>query len=353
MRCTLLMLTLLVGAFGCSSGSSHGKAASVSATTLTTVAPTANAATIDWASLRNPLLSDPAYAIKDPALVFANGKWHALVSRVGAAGQWRIGLATSSDLRHWSPMTAMPHDTAVDGEASPDVVRAPNGTFVVTYQSFVHDRAGGLAKLYYRTTNDFVQFSEPRPLALDVHPKATDRVIDAALAWTPAGLLLGYKYGADAQYFEIARSPSGSLDGPWELLGRPDIRVFGDTIENYQFIELRGRWVLLATSNIADKPFLFTLTGDPRVPQNWLHWSSGDELHIAQEPWNTGSGATGGTYEHANCSYIVDRTSVDGYYYLVYSDSPNRTVSLFGGEGHAVLAIARSTDLAHWSVPPH
>ena len=74
-------------------------------------------------------------------------------------------------------------------------------------------------------------------------------MIDAAVAWTPAGLLLAYKYGSDVQHFEIARSVSGSLDGPWKLLGRPDIMVYGDTIENYQLLQLDGRWQLLATSN--------------------------------------------------------------------------------------------------------
>ena len=63
--------------------------------------------------------------------------------------------------------------------------------------------------------------------------------------WTPAGLLLGFKTGVTTQAFEIARSSSGSLDGPWQLVGKPDIRVFGDTIENYQFIHLPDGWKLL------------------------------------------------------------------------------------------------------------
>ena len=35
---------------------------------------------------------------------------------------------------------------------------------------------------------------------------------------------------------------------------------------------------------------------------------------------------------------------------LVYEDAPNLTG--FGGEGHGVIAIARSTDLQRWTVPP-
>ncbi len=41
---------------------------------------------------------------------------------------------------------------------------------------------------------------------------------------------------------------------------------------------------------------------------------------------------------------------IDGYSYLVYADSPE--VTTFTGDGHAQLAIARSRDLVHWSVPP-
>ena len=126
--------------------------------------------------------------------------------------------------------------------------------------------------------------------------------------------------------------------------------MFGDTIENYQFLRIDGRWQLLATSNIADEPFLFNLAGNPTPPKGWLHWTAGRQLHVPLESWNTGTGATGATYEHANCAFVVDRRSDDGDYYLVYSDSPNKTT--YGGEGPAVLALARSRDLVTWSVPP-
>jgi len=278
---------------------------------------------IQWTSLHNPMLRDPAHAVKDAAIVFANGRWWALFSSVDTAGTWRIGIASSADLRQWSKITMMPHDPTVEGEASPDVVRAPGGRFVITYQSYAHDRPGAGPKLYYRTTGDFERFSAARPLGRALHPAASDRMIDPAVAWTPAGLLLGYKVGGETQHFEIARSASGSLDGPWTLVGRPDIAVFGDTIENYQFLHLRSRWQLLATSNILDRPYLFDLAGDPKTPAGWLHWSTGRELQIPTESWNAGKGATGGTYEHANCAFVVNREALGGYYYLVYSDSPN------------------------------
>ena len=309
---------------------------------------------IAWSKLHNPILGYRERAVKDPAVVGVAGRWQALFSSVTPSGQWRIGTATSSDLGRWSPSAAFPHDGAVEGEASPDVVPTPDGSsFVVTYQSFVHDTNGAQPKLYYRTTADFRRFSAARPLGHELHPAASDRMIDAAVAWTPAGLLLGYKYGRTdgVQAFELARSSTGALDGPWQLLGRPDISVYSDTIENYQFLHLGGGWQLLATSNRLDRPFLFTLAGDPLTPVGWLHWSTGRGLHVPQERWNPGRGMTGATYEHANSAFLVDRQPLGGRFYLVYADAPE--VRRFGGAGHDQLAVARSSDLVHWSVPPH
>jgi len=302
--------------------------------------------------LRNPIVQSVDHALKDPALVAVNGAWVMACSTVDAKGRWRIGIEHSADLVTWSAMTFMPHDPAVDGEASPDVVRAPDGQFVITFQSFVHDVDGGLAKLYYRTTSDFVHYSPPHVLLRPLFRAPSDRLIDAALAWTPAGLLLGFKIGnTDAtQSFELARSTTGSLDGPWQIVGRPDIRVFGDTIENDQFIKIDGRWKLLATSNLLDRPFLFDLVGDEHRPNGWLQWTPGRQLDIPQERWNSGRGVTGSTYEHANGAYLVDHRARDGFFYLVYEDAPE--MSSFGGQGRGVLAVARSIDLVRWSVPP-
>jgi hypothetical protein len=290
--------------------------------------------------------------VKDPALVAARGTWFLLFSVVDARGNWRIGIEHSNDLRTWSPLVRLPHDPAVSGEASPDVERAPDGNYVVTYQSFPNDVHGGMSKLYYRTTSDFVHFSAAQPLGQPLHDAPGDRMIDAALAWTPAGLLLGYKTGVvgSALAFEIARSASGTLQGPWRLVGRPDIRVFGDTIENDQFIRIDGAWKLVATSNQLDRPFLFDLAGNPAQPAAWLRWSPGRQLSIPQEAWNPGTGLTGATYEHANGAYLVDHRRGDGHFYVVYEDAP--TMTGFFDQGHGVFAIARSTDLVHLTVPP-
>jgi hypothetical protein len=342
---------MLVGAVLVGSCSNSGRASPASVPRTST--PPRVEAAAAWAALRNPILSSADHAVKDPALVATDGGWVMLYSQVDRAGTWRVGIARSRDLRVWSDLATMPHDPATSGEASPDVTRSPNGEFVVTYQSFRSDRAGTQAKLYARTTTDFRTFSAPARLAANLHNGPDDRLIDAALAWSPAGLLLGYKLGttngSEQQHFEIARSVTGSLAGPWQLIGRPHISVYGDTIENYQFLHIAGRWILLATSNMFDRPELFDLAGDPARPSGWLDWSSARELQVPQQRWNTGHGITGTTYEHANCAFLIDQHAIDGYFYLVYSDAPD--MMTFDMQGHAVIAIARSTDLTNWTVP--
>ena len=262
---------------------------------------------VAWVQLRNPILSEPSAGVKDQALVWAGGEWHMLFSYVTddvptpGGETWNIATATSSDLSHWSTPAPWPVQAGVHGVASPDIVRSPSGTFVVTYDSNpdVAATAGAQSKLYYRTSTDLETWSAPQPLALSLHPAPGDRMIDAALAWTGHGLILGYKYGtatgSTLQHFEIAWSPSGSLNGPWTYVGRPDIVVNGDTIENYEFVAVAGRWSLVATSNTFDQPWIFELavsdgsgssagsanSTNPAMPTSWLHWTKG---HDARDP---------------------------------------------------------------------
>ena len=233
--------------------------------------------------------------------------------------------------------------------ASPDIVRAPDGTYVATYDSPPGESGTVQAKLFYRTSRDLAHWSSPHALAPRLYPSASVRMIDPALAWTPTGLMLGYKVGTTSQpqAFEIARSPSGSLAGPWQVVGRPAIDLYGDTVENYEFLTIGGVWHLVATSNTLDQPWLFTLAGDPDTPTSWLHWVDGYQLLVPAQAWNTGQGVSSVGYEHANSAFLCQ----DGpTYYLTYAGSTD--LISFGGWGHAAIGIARSTDLVHWQAPP-
>ena len=206
---------------------------------------------IDWAHLSNPVLSYPTAGVKDQALIWAGDSWHMLFSYVtedpsGPNGiYWNIATATSPNLVHWSAASPWPHQAGVLGVASPDIVRDQAGLYVVTYQSDPGGTspAGVPSRLYYRTSTDLMTWSAPHPLAPSLAASPQDRMIDGALVFTGHQLLLGFKYSSPTQpdVFEIARSTTGSLQGPWQLVGRPDIDVVGGTIENYEFVTVPGR----------------------------------------------------------------------------------------------------------------
>ena len=291
---------------------------------------------IDWSALRNPILSYPTVGVKDQALQWSGGAWHMVFSDMTAtraAPHVRFSVAESSsrDLQHWTSPRVIANDAA-----SPDIVRSPSGSFIVTYQT-----PQGLA---YRTSSSsrLQSWSAPHPLGRGL----AHRMIDAALAFTGRGVVLGFKAGTATQHFEIAWAPS--LSGRFHRVGQPNIAVYNDTIENYEFVTVNGGWHLVATSNTLDQPFLFTLgPGDPSAPSTWLHWGAAQSLAVPSEAFNSGGGVSSVQYEHANSAFLC--VGPRGEDYLTYAGSTELTQ--FGGWGHARIGLARSTDLVHWQVP--
>jgi hypothetical protein len=295
---------------------------------------------IDWAGLHNPVLSYPDHGVKDQALQWSGGEWHMLFSELSAMRaaphvHWDVAIAHSPDLRHWSAPTVI-----ATNAASPDLVRDPTGQFVVTYQT-----VSGQLEYRISTTSALSSWTPAHPLG---HGLA-GRMIDAALAFTGHGVILGFKAGTTAQHqhFEIAWAPA--LTKSFHLVGQPDVVIFGDTIENYEFLTIDGTWHLVATSNILDQPYLFSLgAGDPSVPSTWLRWSVGTQLTVPSEAFNSASGISSVAFEHANSAFLCVGTG--GEDYLTYAASTELTA--YGGWGHARIGIARSRDLATWVVPP-
>jgi hypothetical protein len=316
---------------------------------------------IDWSKLQNPILAEPSGGVKDQAIIWADGRWHMLFSYVvndaslPGGIRWNVATATSKDMVHWSAPAPWPLQRGVLGVASPDIVREPSGSFLVSYQSDPGASAPSddQARLFYRTSHDLRTWSAPHALARSLAPTAAERMIDGALVFTGHELLVGFKYSSPTQpaIFEIARSATGSPAGPWKLVGHPDIKVNDDTIENYEFVMVAGRWRLVATSNTLDQPWLFTLAGNPDRPSGWLRWAGGDQLQVPSEAFNSGTGISSISYEHANSAFLCSAGSQPGgYTYLLYAGSSE--LAQFDGWGHAEVGIARSTDLVHWQVPP-
>lgn len=361
-RRALILGALLLAAAGCSSTTPAPVSAPVvvpAGADHACVVPGSGRPAVAWSRLADPILSEPGAGVKDQALIWSDGRWHMLFSDVTddahlpGGVRWDIATATSDDLVHWSSPVLWPAQPGVVGVASPDIVRNPAGSYVVTYDSGPGEVGGGQAKLYYRTSVDLVTWSAAHPLAHSLHPGPTGRMIDPTLAWTGHGLILGYKYGppttTGAQHFEVAWSRSGSLAGPWVSVGRPDISLYGDTVENLEFLTVGAGWRLVATSNTLDQPWVFSLVGNPHAPTSWLHWTAGTELQIPAQSWDSGPGVSSVTYEHANSVFLCDAYATTGHYYATYAGSDELTA--FGGWGHAKIGIARSTDLVHWQVP--
>jgi hypothetical protein len=303
---------------------------------------------IDWAALRNPVLSSPTHGYKDQALQWSGGEWHMLFTDMTAATgggaapgvEFAVAEAHSRNLVSWSTPQVIAR-----GAASPDIVRDPAGQFVVTYQL----QRGSHDQLAYRISRSpsLTHWSAAHALA----PGLAGRMIDPALAWTGDGVILGFKAGttAQAQHFEIAWAPS--LTGKFRVVGQPDISYYNDTVENYEFVTVDGAWHLVATSNTLDQPFIFTLgPGSPKVAATWLHWVDGRQLKIPDQPFDTGPGIPSVGYEHANSAFLC--VGPGGEDYLTFAASTELTS--FGGWGHARIGLARSRsgDLTNWQVPP-
>jgi len=313
-----------------------GRAPPPAPVTQACVEPGQSAAPIPWERLRNPIYSLPDAAAKDVAVRLVDGRWQMLFSHVREDPfRFRIGITDSADLTSWTAARLW-DQPEVGGLASPDITRDRNGAYIVTYNSHTRD-VGGLNKMYARTSLDFRSWSPPRRLALSVRPRPDDRIIDAAVAHTSNGMFLGYNHLEDR--FELAWSPSGSIDGPWRRLGVADT----GPLENYQFLQIDGVWHMVGTTIPVHRELLYRLAGPPDEPGSWLHWDLVREFDIPQEAWNMPPG------EIANAAYLCDARALDGFWYLFYAGSTE--LDRFGGRGHAKVGVARSFDLAHWDVP--
>jgi hypothetical protein len=298
-------------------------------------------ARVAWKQLENPVFALD-HMTKDQTIRLVDGAWHLFFSEnLGAAPEsTRTGHWVGTDLDEWS---AAPPAGQWD---SPDLTRATDGSYVLAHQ--LPDPANAeLRKIFASTATDLAgPWSEPARLVPGLFEG--ERIIDAALAHTSRGLFLIFKRGlhqSTEQHDELAWSPSGSLDGPWEYLGEPDL----PWSENFQFLPIDGKWHVLVTTIPVHRPALYRLVGDPSDPQAWLRWKRVRVFDVPEEAWNRGR-TPGITHETANSAYLCDARRLDGYWYLFYAGSTE--LQTFDGRGHAKIGVARSKDLERWKVPP-
>jgi hypothetical protein len=312
---------------------------------------------IDWAGLRNPVLSDDSVSLKDPCVVYRDGTFYVFTS--GAS------YRTKDFKRYEGPF---------EGYGSPDITRLGHDSYIMVYQVKDTEHPGPAAgvdpdspdnlyrRLFYKTSPDLEHWSEGDDLFPALPP---DRNIDGALALQGDRFYLGFKKGATVQEFRVARSIEASIDGRWTdpqkahagegcLLDKL-IPIIGDTItrwaENYQFIRIDGTWRMIATARDparpidfgymrSHEPFIYRLGGPEDSLESWTNWVDKTQLMVPYEDWNT--------LMHANSAYLCDWRDHDGYFYLFYAGTNQETED---GRGHGRIGVVRSKDLADWRLP--
>jgi len=297
---------------------------------------------MNWSQLRNPFLEYPDRSIKDFAAIRRNRVYHLYFSSLHESrGEVRCHVmeTTTRDFLSFTPLRMI--DDGADegwmGMASPDISES-EGLYYLTYNSW-GDIPGKSNQLFYRVSSDLETWSERKPLAANLTRGA--RAIDAAIARHNGRVILIWK----AHVNQPRMAWSNSIAGNYKPIGSgyptflmADGGQNGRIHENYQFIKAGGKWRMLATGYTPHEPFIYELEGDGDSPSDWLRWVNGRRVEIPRDEFNS--------HDTSNASAILDNTSVDGFYHLIFAG--NSEIESYLGRGWNRAAIARSRDLVDW-----
>jgi hypothetical protein len=312
---------------------------------------------MDWANIRNPVLSYPNWSVKDTAMTCRDGTFYVFFSAFyPERGQVRSHVVEVStrDFKHFSD-PIFNFDGEEDGwigMCSPDVQRL-YGRYVMTFNSW-GDKPGKPNQLFYEISSDLVHWSTRKPLALNLTQEGEQRVIDAALAQADGGYYLVYKEQTPGIHTRPRIAFSSSLDGPFQYRGdgiaallMKDGKDNGFSHENYEFLHTNGQWFLLTTDYLHNSknpqrydvqaPYLYAL----EPGSHWLNWAQGYTFDLPGEEFNRES--------IANAAALYDWRKSDGYYYLIYAGRNDGET--YARRGWNQIGLARSKDLVHWSIP--
>jgi hypothetical protein len=312
---------------------------------------------IDWANLKNPVLSYPNWSVKDAAMAYRNGTFYIFFSAFYPDNNQvrsHVVEVSTQDFKHYSDLI-FNFDGEEDGwigMCSPDV-QLLYGKYVMTFNSW-GDKPGKPNQLFYESSDDLFHWTPRKTLALNLTQIGDQRVIDAALAAADGGYYLVYKEQTPGIHSRPRIAFSPSLDGSFHYLGdgiaslsMKDGKDNGFFHENYEFLHTNSHWYMLTTdylhnSQNHDKydvqaPYLYAL----EPGSHWLQWTRGYTFEIPQEKFNTDG--------IDNAAALYDWRNYDGYYYLIYAGRAEGQTYLRRGWNQ--IALARSKDLIHWSIP--
>jgi hypothetical protein len=300
---------------------------------------------IAWKNLHNPILSYSHWSIKDTAMAYRRGTFYVFFSAFYEdRGRVRSHVAEVStrDFKTYS-QPIFDFDGSEEGwigMCSPDVQR-PGSIYELSFNSWGDDPAKP-DQLFYMTSADLVHWSPRRPLAPNL--TAGHGVIDLSVTRQNGEFYAIWKDGRNPPEMRTRLAAAKSLSGPWHLVGSgfvglkmEDGKENGLIHENFEFLWFDGKLHLLSS----DYPqghheYVYTLLD----PANPLEWGKGIELKIPAESFNTAV--------PCDAASLYDFRKEDGYFYLLYAGRCDVTTYLHRGWNR--LALARSKDLAHWTL---
>lgn len=310
---------------------------------------------IDWINLSNPILAMPDRMLKDQAVVYHNGSFY-----IFSSARFENNDSTNKNVfyrtQDFKTYEEFFDENIAEG-GSPDIIHVDD-TFYIVFQKAVPSWYPKMHRLYYSTSTNLINWSQPKELAPDIQPYM--RHIDGALAYEDGYFYLGYK---GWQTFFVTRSVNKELDGNWlrarwSWPGGPF-----NWAENYQFIKIDGIWHMIATSRLtydsildyflglirrvlhpyvaSQAPYIYTMEGYGNCIKHWTRWVNKTYLDVPTEDWNQ--------LMTANSAYLCDWREYDGYFYLFYAGTNDWLK--FEERGHCKIGVARSKDLVQWHLP--
>lgn len=300
---------------------------------------------IDWQALQNPILSYPAWSIKDAAMAHRKGVFYVFFSAFyydESQVRSHVVEVTTKDFKKFSKpiLNVNGIEDGWIGMCSPDVQQL-YGQYVMTFNSW-GDKPGKPNKLFFMTSSDLIHWSGRHTLGLNLTDDGTEhRVIDAALASADGGYYLLYKDQTPGVPKRPRLAFGKSLVGGFHYVGdgfpeldMADGKENGKIHENYEFVRIKGKWFVVSTDYPPQSVEIYS-----QGSQNqWLKWIGGYELSIPLEGFNRDN--------LDNAAALYDWRKYDGYFYLLYSGR-NEAAS-YAKRGWNQLALSRSKDMVHW-----
>lgn len=311
---------------------------------------------MNWDDLKNPVFARDGWSVKDACMACKDGTFHLFFSAFYRE-RWRershvVGVITHDFRKFSEPVLHLDgREDKWTGMCSPNI-SIMNERYYLTFNSW-GDRHRNRRKnqLFCMESDDMISWTEPYQVAGNITEGF--RAIDLAVTRANGKFYAIWKedYPDEGRMVRKPLIASGpALDGNLELLdghGKPtftmaDGKRSTKIQENFEFLEVDGRWYLLSLDYRPHVPVLYEMDGAGSNDADWLNWVNGRELEIEVQSFNTNHAA--------NAPFIADWREHDGYFYMIYA---GRTEGIsHKGRGNNKLGLARSKDLMEWEVPP-